>query len=76
MENTIQSRQYNKKVRIHCHSIRKRLVDPDAISIKAVIDGIVEAGLLKDDTAKEIESPTFSQEQGSEEITVICITET
>jgi hypothetical protein len=74
LANKIQSGSDHQAVRIHCHSIRKRLVDSDAISIKAVIDGIVEAGVLKNDTAKEIQPPTFSQEKGTEEKTIITIT--
>ena len=75
MANEIEVRQYNKAVRIHCHSVRKRLVDRDAISIKAALDGIVKTGLLKDDTAKEIEEITYSQEKGDQEKTIITIEE-
>ena len=58
---------------IHIHSIRKRLADSDGISGKAVIDGIVHAGLLPDDSAKYIKEVSFSQEKGKEEITIIEI---
>jgi len=75
LEDKIQSGQYHKAVHIHCHSVRKRLVDVDAISIKAALDGIVKAGVLKDDTAKEIKTITYSQEQGSEEKTIITLQE-
>jgi len=41
---------------------RHRLADPDGISVKAVLDSIVFAGILADDSAKEIiESPTVKQ---------------
>jgi len=75
LEDSIQSGQYHKAVCIHCHSVRKRLVDRDAISIKAALDGIVQAGILRDDTAKEIKEITYSQEKGNEEKTIITIDE-
>ena len=41
---------------------RHRLADPDGISVKAILDSIVDAGILADDSAKEIvESPTVKQ---------------
>ena len=60
-------------VRIHCHSVRKRLVDPDAVSIKAALDGIVEAGVIEDDKAEFVKEISFSQEKGSDEKTIITI---
>lgn len=48
---------------LHVHSIRKRLVDIDGISAKAAIDGLVKAGLLSDDSAKEIREIKFTQEK-------------
>lgn len=54
---------------IHIHSRRHRLTDPDGISAKAAIDGLVLAGILPDDSAKSVSQITFSQEKiGSEEI--------
>ena len=70
----VQDGQPHQRVRIHIHSIRKRLADPDGISAKAVIDGIVEAEVIPDDAAQYVEEVTFSQEKGSEEKTVITIT--
>ena len=61
---------------IHIHSIRKRLADPDGISAKAVIDGIVKAGILEDDSAKHVKEVVYSQEKvakGGEEKTVVTI---
>ena len=50
--------------RIHLHCRRHRITDSDGISAKAVIDGLVLAGILANDTTKEIvESPTITQEQ-------------
>ena len=64
------------KVSIHIHSRRKRLVDPDGLSGKALIDGLVHADILPDDNAGIISSVTFSQEKirkGEEEETIITI---
>lgn len=52
-------------VNINIHSIRKRLTDCDGVSGKAVIDGLILAGLLKDDGPKFVQSVTFSQEKTS-----------
>ena len=49
--------------RLHVHSRRYRLADADGLSAKAVIDGIVQAGLLKDDSTKYVKSVTYSQEK-------------
>ena len=48
---------------LHFHSFRHRLVDPDGLSAKYVIDGLVLAGICPDDSAKEIQEITFSQEK-------------
>ena len=60
---------------VHIHSIRKRLADPDGVSAKAVIDGLVHAGILIDDSAKEIGKVSYTQEKGKEEKTLITFTE-
>ena len=59
---------------IHIHSIRKRLADPDGVSAKACIDGLVHAGLLQDDSPKYVKEVSYSQEKGKEEETIITIT--
>ena len=65
-----------RRVRLHFHSKRKRLADPDGLSAKAVIDGLVRAGILRNDSANEIESVTFSQEKTKgDEITEVTIEE-
>jgi len=51
--------------RVHIHSKRFRLADPDGISAKAVIDGIVISGLLSDDSTSEIAEVSYSQEKVS-----------
>lgn len=68
----------DQKVNIHIESFRYRLADPDGISGKAAIDGLVDAGILPDDSAKEIQAVIFSQVRVSrkdEEYTVITIEE-
>ena len=62
---------------IHIHSLRHRLADADGISGKAVIDGIVHAEILSDDSAKTIREVTYSQEKiatADPETTIITIT--
>lgn len=58
---------------IHVHSRRKRLVDPDGVSSKAIIDGLVKAGILEDDSVKFIEKISYSQEKSDNEETIITI---
>ena len=63
---------------ISIHSIRHRLADHDNISAKAVIDGVVHAGILSDDSTKQVKEVTFSQEKigrKEQEKTIITITE-
>lgn len=66
-------KRQDPRVCIHVHSIRKRLTDADGISAKAAIDGIVHAGILKDDSPKYVKEVTYSQEKGEPEETVITI---
>ena len=63
----------NTPVSIHVHSIRHRLTDADGISAKAVIDGLVLAGILQDDSTEFIKQVTYSQEKGDEEQTIITL---
>ena len=58
---------------LHVHSIRKRLADTEGISAKAVVDSIVKAGILRNDTTQEVEQVTYSQEKGTEEVTIITV---
>jgi Holliday junction resolvase RusA-like endonuclease len=60
------SATFNTPVRVDIYSARKRKTDIDNISGKAVLDGIVKSGLLKDDSPDQIESfqvhkPTISE---------------
>lgn len=47
------------RINITVTSYRYAKHDPDGISAKAVLDGIVRAGLLPDDSTKEIKSVKF-----------------
>ena len=49
-----ESERFDSLVRISIHSVRGVLADPDGISGKAAIDGIVKAGILRDDSPKEV----------------------
>lgn len=69
---------FDSPVDIHVHSKRHRLCDSDGISAKWAIDSIVENGLLRGDSTKEVHSVTFSQEKipkTIEETTQITIQE-
>jgi len=59
--------------RIHLHSIRRRLADSDGICGKYVIDGIIHAGILPDDSPEEVKETSFSQEKSNQERTIIKI---
>ncbi len=67
-----------KIVDLHFHSRRYRLADPDGLIGKAVIDGLVDFGLLENDSAKEIRFIIHSQEKipkGEPEETILTIEE-
>jgi len=67
---------FNTPVIITVHSFRYRLADPDGLCAKYHIDAIVKAGLLVDDTTKEIQEVRFRQTKISkpeEERTVITL---
>lgn len=63
----------DQKVCIRFHSKRRRLIDPDGLYSKAAIDGLTEGGLLIDDSAKNVASVSYSQEQSDVEETWITI---
>lgn len=63
----------DSRISIVVHSIRKRLIDVDGASVKAVLDGLVKAGILVDDKAEIIEEITYTQEKGKEEKTIISL---
>ena len=71
-------KRLDKKVNINIVHHRHRKADPGGISYKAAIDGIVNAKILSDDSAKEIEEIRERQEKiptSKPEITVITIRE-
>ena len=61
------------RLSIRVISYRKRRHDPDGISAKAAIDGLVRAGVLPNDSTDHIKSVTFESIQGDEEKTIIEI---
>jgi len=67
--------------RVYVHHVRSRLADIDGLSIKAVLDGIVGAGILTDDSAQQVSEVRHSQSKGKPEKTTItlewieCVTE-
>ncbi len=71
-------KRLDKRCDVHFHSRRHRLADPDGLSGKAVLDGIVNSGLLADDSAKEIGKVSHSQEKipkTENEETIVTLTE-
>lgn len=66
-----ESQEMDQRVRIKIHSRRRRLADPDGISCKACLDGLVQGGLLKDDSAKYISDVSFTQEKANIEETIV-----
>ena len=52
---------FDSPVSIRVHSYRCRLCDVDGVSGKAVIDGLVLAKVIADDTTKEVKEVLFSQ---------------
>ena len=72
-KSTARNTRPDRTCRVHIHHKRKRLADPDGISIKATIDGIVLAGILQDDNAKIINQVSQSQEKCKLEETIIDI---
>jgi Holliday junction resolvase RusA-like endonuclease len=64
---------FASQVRIAFHCVRKRLADVDNLSGKAVIDGLVEAGILADDSAEQVAEVTYRQTKGKTEKTIITI---
>lgn len=67
--------RFYSRVRIGIISYRKRLADPDGVSAKAAIDGLVRAGILGGDSSEFVEEVWYRQEKSKEEKTVIVIEE-
>lgn len=70
---TNEAKAFSTPCRITFHHVRKRLADIDGISGKAVIDGLVQAGVLADDTAKQVTEVRNCQTKGETEETRIVI---
>ena len=68
-----ESQKIYPRVCIRFHSKRRRSIDPDGLYSKAAIDGLREAGLLVDDSAKYVESVSYSQEISEIEETIITV---
>ena len=70
------AKRFDSPVNIHVISYRKFNHDPDGISVKAVLDGIVRTGILTDDSTKQVKKISFeSIKSKEEEETIIEITE-
>jgi len=68
--------RFNSPVNIRVISYRKARHDTDGVSVKAVLDGIVRAGILADDTSEQIKEITFESrktKKGEKEKTIIEI---
>ena len=69
---------FDTQVDIRFYHYRFKLADPDGVSGKAAIDGLVHCGLLRDDSAKEVREVRHFQikvASEAEEKTVIEIEE-
>ena len=67
--------KFDSPVRLRFHHVRKRLIDIDNLSVKAVIDGLVHAGILADDSPERITEITHTQAKGRIEKTIVTIEE-
>ena len=70
--------RFNTCVRVTFLHTRKRIIDVDNISGKAAIDGLVAAGVLRDDSPKYVAQITHVQakcKKGEKESTKIIVEE-
>ena len=58
---------------VQIHVTRRRGTDREATRIKAVIDGIVRGGIIKDDGDNEIKTIQVTKAKGSKEETIITV---
>lgn len=72
---TKESTGFDSPVNIRVTSYRKRKHDPDGVSAKAVLDGLVQRGILQDDSTEQVKSITFESIISKEEKTIIEIEE-
>ena len=69
---------FDAQVDIRVVHYRCRFADPDGLSVKAAVDGLVHCGILRDDSAKEIREIRHQQikvTRPEDERTEITITE-
>ncbi len=66
---------FDTPVNIRVISYRKRNHDPDGISAKAVLDGLVATGILADDSTKQVKSITFESRKATEDEKTVIILE-
>jgi len=68
------SKEETPRASIVVRSYRRLNGDPDGVSVKATLDGIVERGILADDSSKQVKSVKFESITGcKEEQTLIII---
>lgn len=70
------SATFDAQVSLRIDHYRLRLADPDGLSAKAAIDGLVHCGVLRDDSAEEIKEIRHFQHKvakASLERTIITI---
>lgn len=65
--------RFHTPVRITFYHTRKRLADLDNLSVKAAIDGLVQAKVLADDTPQQVAEIRHRQAKGAREETRIVI---
>ncbi len=65
--------RFNTPVIIRVISYRKRKHDTDGVSLKAVLDGIIKAGILTDDSSEEVRQVIFESRKSKTEKTIIEI---
>ena len=65
----------DSRVNIKVTSYRKREHDPDGVSAKYAIDGLVLRGVLSNDSTQEVRQVTFKSIISDEEKTIIEITD-
>lgn len=66
--------RFNSPVSIRVISYRKYRHDTDGCSVKAVLDGLVQSGVLPDDSSEFVKEVTFESRKSCQERTVIEIT--
>lgn len=63
----------HKPAKLKITSYRNRLIDIDNICVKFIIDGLVEAGVLVDDSPEFVESVEVLQVKSKDEKTLVEI---